>query len=58
MATEADDFIVTNAATGERIPLSREDEDLLIAILVALVRDQMILDAEFIGDVLDAEEIA
>jgi hypothetical protein len=50
-------LIFTAIATGEVIDLPREDEDLLIAIILRLVRDAAILDAEIVGDVLDADEI-
>lgn len=51
-------LIFTAAATGQVIELPRECEDLLIAVILNLLKDQMVLDAEFLlDDILDADEV-
>lgn len=51
-------LIITAVVTGQVIELPREYEDMFIAIMLNLLKDEMVLNAEVIyEDILDAEVI-
>lgn len=51
-------FVFTVASTGKVLELPEEGEDLLIAIVLNLLKDRMVLEADIVlEDILDAEVI-
>jgi hypothetical protein len=53
------EFIFTHTATGKRVELPQEGEDLLIAIILNFVKDAMIIESDIVlEDLLDAEYIS